>query len=53
MFKPNSLFSLGRAKKPVVNFRFEEKKILDSVMGSSSGYDSRIRPNGINGTGTK
>ena len=32
------------------NFRAEEKRILDSVMGPSV-YDSRIRPAGINGTG--
>ena len=32
-------------------FRAEEKKILDSVMGPKV-YDSRIRPAGINGTGT-
>ena len=33
-----------------VNYRKEEAKILDSVMGASV-YDSRIRPSGINGTG--
>jgi len=32
-----------------VNFRAEEKRILDSVMGPAV-YDSRIRPAGINGT---
>jgi len=32
-----------------VNYRKEEAKILDSVMGSTV-YDSRIRPSGINGT---
>jgi len=40
---------LQRGKKPAVNFRAEEKKILDSVMGPLV-YDSRIRPAGINGT---
>ena len=64
VFKPNSLFSLGRLKKQAqvrkkvavanmffeVNYRKEEAKILDSVMGSTV-YDSRIRPSGINGTG--
>jgi len=49
VFKPNSLFSLGRMKKAQVNYRKEEAKILDSVMGASV-YDSRIRPSGINGT---
>ena len=35
----------------LVNFpcRQEEKKILDTVMGSTV-YDSRIRPNGMNDT---
>ena len=33
-----------------VNYRKEEAKILDSVMGATV-YDSRIRPSGINGTG--
>ena len=33
-----------------VNYRKEEAKILDSVMGTTV-YDSRIRPSGINGTG--
>jgi len=36
-------------KKPQVNYRKEEAKILDSVMGTTV-YDSRIRPSGINGT---
>merc|ERR1719189_2129785 len=35
--------------KAKTNFRAEEKRILDSVMGSTV-YDSRIRPSGINGT---
>merc|ERR1719189_2036087 len=35
--------------KAKTNFRAEEKKILDSVMGPAV-YDSRIRPSGINGT---
>jgi len=41
---------LRNYESPVkVNFRAEEKKILDTVMGPSV-YDSRIRPAGINGT---
>jgi len=50
IFKPNSLFSLGRVKKNEVNYRMEEAKILDKIMGPDS-YDARIRPSGINGTG--
>jgi anionic glutamate receptor len=39
----------GNPKKEV-NYREEEKKILDSVLGPSV-YDKRIRPSGINSTG--
>ena len=39
-----------RQKKEEVNYRFEEKKILDSVLGSEV-YDRRIRPSGLNSTG--
>jgi len=46
---PRSMFLRRQAKAPTVNFRLEEKKILDSVMGPTV-YDSRIRPAGINGT---
>ena len=35
-----------------VNYREEEKKILDMVMGPDV-YDKRIRPSGLNSTGTK
>jgi len=33
-----------------VNYREEEKKILDSILGKQV-YDNRIRPSGLNGTG--
>jgi len=36
-------------KKKEVNYREEEKKILDSVLGPAV-YDKRIRPSGINST---
>ena len=36
--------------KKEVNYREEEKKILDSVLGPKV-YDKRIRPSGINSTG--
>ena len=39
-----------RQKKEEVNYRFEEKKILDSVLGPEV-YDRRIRPSGLNSTG--
>ena len=35
-----------------VNYREEEKKILDSVMGPEV-YDKRIRPSGLNSTGVE
>jgi len=38
-----------RQKKEEVNYRFEEKKILDSVLGPEV-YDRRIRPSGLNST---
>ena len=41
-----------RAKQDEVNYRQEEKKILDSVLGAAV-YDKRIRPSGINSTGKK
>jgi len=44
---PKSLMLQRRPQK--VNFRLEEKNILDSVMGPKV-YDKRIRPSGINGT---
>jgi hypothetical protein len=33
-----------------INYREEEKKILDSILGKDV-YDNRIRPSGHNGTG--
>ena len=33
-----------------INYREEEKKILDSILGKEV-YDNRIRPSGLNGTG--
>lgn len=44
----NSRWQQGQKKE--VNYREEEKKILDSVLGPSV-YDKRIRPSGINSTG--
>jgi len=35
-----------------INYREEEKKILDSILGKDV-YDNRIRPSGHNGTGMK
>ena len=35
----------------MINYREEEKKILDSILGKEV-YDNRIRPSGMNGTGT-
>ena len=35
-----------------INYREEEKKILDSILGREV-YDNRIRPSGRNGTGKK
>ena len=37
--------------KNIYDFRQEEKKILDRIMGPKV-YDSRIRPSGLNGTGS-
>ena len=34
-----------------INYREEEKKILDEILGKGV-YDNRIRPSGSNGTGT-
>jgi hypothetical protein len=34
------------------NYRAEEKKILDSILGKDV-YDNRIRPSGANGTGSR
>jgi len=35
-----------------INYREEEKKILDSILGKDI-YDNRIRPSGHNGTGNR
>jgi len=43
-----SLFQ-QRRRKAEVNYRQEEKKILDTVMGPKV-YDARIRPSGVNAT---
>ena len=46
------MFGQSRWQNPKkeVNYREEEKKILDSVLGPTV-YDKRIRPSGINSTG--
>lgn len=46
----NSRNSRYNPKVKEVNYREEEKKILDSVLGPLV-YDKRIRPSGINSTG--
>jgi len=46
---PRSLMFRKYEKTKKTNFRLEEKKILDTIMGQDV-YDSRIRPAGINGT---
>lgn len=38
------------SKSKEINYREEEKKILDSVMAPDN-YDKRIRPSGLNSTG--
>merc|ERR1711874_241129 len=45
---PRSMFRKYEKTKKT-NFRLEEKKILDTIMGQDV-YDSRIRPAGMNGT---
>ena len=44
------MFGSNRFRKPEINYRAEEKKILDSVLGAEV-YDKRIRPSGLNSTG--
>jgi len=44
------MFGSNRFRKPEINYRAEEKKILDSVLGAEV-YDNRIRPSGLNSTG--
>lgn len=43
------MFGSNRFRKPEINYRQEEKKILDSVLGPEV-YDKRIRPSGLNST---
>uniref|UniRef100_A0A336MVD8 CSON007874 protein n=1 Tax=Culicoides sonorensis TaxID=179676 RepID=A0A336MVD8_CULSO len=45
------LCSASLANNAKVNFREKEKKILDQILGAGK-YDARIRPSGINGTGS-
>ena len=45
----NNIYRPG-GKQKEINYREEEKKILDSVMRPEN-YDKRIRPSGINSTG--
>ena len=46
----NPLKKRFRDRSKEINYREEEKKILDSVMGVDV-YDKRIRPSGLNSTG--
>ena len=46
--RTGSLYLSGITRE--VNYRQEEKKILDSVLGPEV-YDKRIRPSGLNSTG--
>ena len=43
--------SLRQISRGPINYREEEKKILDAVLGKDV-YDNRIRPSGSNGTDT-
>ena len=45
----NNIYRPG-GKQKEINYREEEKKILDSVMAPDN-YDKRIRPSGLNSTG--
>ena len=36
----------------MINYREEEKRILDEILGKGV-YDNRIRPSGTNGTGNR
>ena len=36
----------------MINYREEEKRILDEILGKGV-YDNRIRPSGTNGTGKR
>ena len=48
MFGNSRSFNRKPAKE--INYREEEKKILDAILGKEV-YDKRIRPSGINSTG--
>ena len=51
MFCPSRcVFGNTRFRSKEINYREEEKKILDSIMGLDV-YDNRIRPSGLNSTG--
>ena len=42
---------MRQQNNPSINYREEEKKILDEILGKGQ-YDNRIRPSGKNGTGS-
>ena len=46
---PFSLFRLVNTKRKVINYRQEEKKILDRIIEKKV-YDTRMRPKGVNST---
>lgn len=46
----NTRYKPQGQKPGEINYRQEEKKILDSVLGPDV-YDKRIRPSGLNSTG--
>ena len=48
----NTRYKPTANKQGEINYRQEEKKILDSVLGPDV-YDKRIRPSGLNSTGNK
>ena len=50
MFNLRSLRQKSRLSGGQINYREEEKRILDSILGRDV-YDNRIRPSGLNGTG--
>lgn len=49
-FVTRSLRQKPRVAGGQINYREEEKRILDSILGRDV-YDNRIRPSGLNGTG--
>ena len=46
------LFSRTLQNNRMINYREEEKRILDEILGKGV-YDNRIRPSGTNGTGKR